>query len=76
MQRAEGRGMAELMNVWMKVAHPTLKMVDTYSGIIWWPICEMHTKEEVSKLRDGLFMDVGANVGYYSIMAAENGTLS
>lgn len=46
---------------------------DLASAYQFRPKWETAVKREISKLRDSLFVDVGANIGYYSIMAAKKG---
>ena len=46
---------------------------DSFGPMQFRPGWEIETRREVSKLRDGYFVDVGANLGLYTVMAAKNG---
>ncbi len=48
------------------------RCVDIASAIQFSRRWEPRIKEQVREVRDGLFVDVGANIGYYSVIAAQN----
>ena len=47
--------------------------IDLASGYQLSPNWERAIRKEITGLREGLFVDVGANMGFYSILAAKNG---
>ncbi len=51
----------------------TFHCADAASAYQFSPNWEMRVKEVVRRYRDGLFVDVGANIGYYSVMAGKQG---
>ncbi len=51
----------------------TFHCVDAASAYQFSPNWEVKVKEAVRRYRDGLFVDVGANMGFYSVMAGRQG---
>lgn len=50
----------------------TFRCADMASAYQMWGGWEKGVKAIISSVRDGLFLDVGANIGYYSVMAGKN----
>ena len=46
---------------------------DVASAYQFLPSWEVAVKAEITKLHDGVFVDIGANIGFYSVMAVKKG---
>lgn len=46
---------------------------DVASAYQFEPSWEVEVKREIEKLHDGLFLDIGANIGFYSVLAGKRG---
>ena len=57
---------------WANTKYGKFKLIDKYTTIQFLPWWERKLKEEVGKCR-GLFVDVGANAGIFTVIAAMNG---